>query len=80
MVELAKKVNAPIINMHISDGVHFTLQGKKVYFLIGIRKGTLTDYAISEMLAISLLAKQLRNGRLWRKVIAAYRYNRQWKG
>jgi len=30
-IEFAKNVNAPIINMHMSDGVYFTLPGKKVY-------------------------------------------------
>jgi len=30
-IEFAKNVNAPIINMHMADGVYFTLPDKKVY-------------------------------------------------
>jgi len=30
-IEFAKKVNAPIINMHMADGVYFTLPDKRVY-------------------------------------------------
>ena len=30
-IEFAKNVNAPIINLHTSEGVYFTLPGKKVY-------------------------------------------------
>lgn len=30
-IEIAKQVNAPIINMHMSKGVYFTLPDKKVY-------------------------------------------------
>lgn len=30
-IELAQELNAPVINMHMSDGVYFTLPDKKVY-------------------------------------------------
>lgn len=30
-IELAKKLHSPIINMHVAQGVYFTLPGKKVY-------------------------------------------------
>lgn len=30
-IEFAKKLHSPIINMHVAQGVYFTLPGKKVY-------------------------------------------------
>ena len=30
-IENAKRLNAPVLNMHLSSGVYFTLPGKKVY-------------------------------------------------
>ena len=30
-IETAKRLNAPVLNMHLSSGVYFTLPGKKVY-------------------------------------------------
>lgn len=30
-IELAKRINTPVINMHLNSGIHITLPGRKVY-------------------------------------------------
>lgn len=52
-IELAKNLHSPIINMHVAQGVYFTLPGKKVYLFDQYR-----DEYIKSMRDFRLLCEQ----------------------
>lgn len=52
-IELAKKLHSPIINMHVAQGVYFTLPERKVYLFDQYR-----DEYIKSMREFRLLCEQ----------------------